>query len=139
MAPTVINTLGSMGVIRTGTCVGTPRAPSVPIVLRPRPLGPTPLRAVSPPVWSFTDWTGSQGQLRFLRATLLEMPLFHSNSKPIPFHLGSSGHFSSGCFREDLTAIIGASVFPWSFFLPPIFLLIFSTVIYCLSQLKQFF
>ena len=40
------------------------------------PLGPTPWRAVSSPVWSFADWTWSQGQLRYLRAILLEMPLF---------------------------------------------------------------
>ena len=36
---------------------------------------------------------------------------FHSNNKPIPFYLGPFGHFSSGCFRADLTAIVAASVF----------------------------
>ena len=38
----------------------------------------------------------------------LDAPPFH---KSIPFHLGSSGHFSSGCFRTDLTAIVGATVY----------------------------
>ena len=39
--PTVINTRGSSGVIRTGACVGVTRAPSVLIVLRVRPGRPT--------------------------------------------------------------------------------------------------
>ena len=38
-------------------------------------------------------------------------PTFHSNKKSTPFHLGSSGHFSSGYFRADLTAIDSTSVF----------------------------
>ena len=88
---------------------GYPQAPSILIV---RPLGPTPWRAVSSPVWSFADRTWNLGQLRCLTAILLEMSLlFHSNNKLIPFHLGPSGHFSSGCFRAGLTAIVGASVF----------------------------
>ena len=48
----------------------------------------------------------------------LDAPPFH---KSIPFHLGSSGHFSSGCFRAYLTAIVGAAVFClvlFSYFLP---------------------
>ena len=73
--PTVINTRGSSGVIRTGACVGDPRAPSVLMVLRVRPLRPTPLGAVSPPGWSFADWTWSRGRLGCLRAIPLEMPL----------------------------------------------------------------
>ena len=87
-------------------------APSVPITLRVQPLGPTPQRAVSSSLWSFADRTWSQGQLRHLRAIPFEMPPpFHSNSKPISFHLGPSGHFSSDCFKAGLTAIVGASVF----------------------------
>ena len=67
-SPTVINTWSSSGVIRIGVCVGTP---SVPVVLRVQLLGPTPQRAVSSPVWSFADWTRSQGQFRGLRTILL--------------------------------------------------------------------
>ena len=37
--------------------------------------GPMPLWAVSPPVWSFADWTWTQEQLRSLRAIPLEVPL----------------------------------------------------------------
>ena len=59
--PTIINTQGSSGVIRTGACVGTPGAPSVLIVLRVRPWRPTLLGAVSLPVWSFADLTWSRG------------------------------------------------------------------------------
>ena len=43
---------------------------------------------------------------------------FHSNNKPIPFYLGPFGHFSSGCFRADLTAIAGALFFCQFFFFP---------------------
>ena len=57
-----------------GACVD-PRTPSVLIVLRVWPLKPMILGAVSLPVWSFADWTWSQGQLRRLRAIPLEMPL----------------------------------------------------------------
>ena len=55
--------------------MGTPQAPSVLIVLRVRPRRPTPLGAVSLPVWSFADQTWSRGQLRCLRAIPLEVPL----------------------------------------------------------------
>ena len=54
-----------------------------------------------------------------------DAPPFHSNNKSSPLHLGFSAHFSSGCFRADLTAIVGASVFwmpLWFFvsaYLPP--------------------
>lgn len=54
---------------------GEPRAPSVLIVLGVRPRRPTPLRAVSLPVWSFADRTWSRGWLRCLRAIPLEVPL----------------------------------------------------------------
>ena len=54
---------------------GDPRAPSVLIVLRVRPGRPTPLGAVSLPVWSFADRTWSRGRLRCLRAIPLEVPL----------------------------------------------------------------
>ena len=73
--PTIINTQGSSGVIRTGACVGTPGAPSVLIVLRVRPRRPTLLGAVSLPVWSFADLTWSRGRLKCLRAIPLEVPL----------------------------------------------------------------
>ena len=55
--------------------MGTPWAPSVLIVLRVRPRRPTPLGAVSLPVWSFADQTWSWGWLKCLRAILLEMSL----------------------------------------------------------------
>ena len=51
-----------------------------------------------------------------------DAPPFHSNDKSIPFHLGPYGHFSSGCFRVDITAMLGFSLLPGSF-LPLIFLL----------------
>ena len=54
---------------------GDPLVPSVLIVLRVRPRRPTPLRAVSLPMWSFADRTWSQGRLRCLRAIPLEVPL----------------------------------------------------------------
>ena len=53
---------------------GDPLAPSVLIVLRVQPPKPTFLRAVSPLVRSLGDWTWSRGQLRCLRAILLEVP-----------------------------------------------------------------
>ena len=108
---TVINTWGSSGVIRTGACVGTPGH-----------------------LQSWLSWESDPWGLHLEGQSLLQYgPLqirpgagdglvpegnpawdalpFHSNSKFIPFHLGSSGHFSLGCFRADLTAIVGASVF----------------------------
>ena len=54
---------------------GDPWALSVLLVLRVRPLKPMPLGAVSPPVWSFADWTWSWGRPRCLRAIPLEVPL----------------------------------------------------------------
>ena len=65
-------------------------------------------RAVSPQVSSFTDQTWSR--------VGLDAPPFHSNNKSIPFHLGPSGHFSSGCLRVDLTAMLGLQSFAWFFF-----------------------
>ena len=41
-----------------------------------------------------------------------DAPPFHSNYKSVSFHLGSSGHFSSGCFRTDLTVMLGLQSFP---------------------------
>ena len=93
--------------------------------------GPMSWRAVYPHVWFFTDQTWSRVSLGGLA------PPFHSNNKSIPYHLGPSGHFSSGCFRVYLTAVLGLQSLPGSF-LPFIFLLIFSTIIYHLSQLQQF-
>ena len=46
----------------------------------------------------------------------LDAPPFHSNNKSIPFHLGPSGHFFSGYFRMDLTAMLGLQSFAWFFF-----------------------
>ena len=54
---------------------GNPWAPSVLILLRVPPRRPTPLRAVSLPMWSFADRTWSRGRLRCLRAITLEVPL----------------------------------------------------------------
>ena len=70
--PTIINTRGSSGVIRTGACVGTPRHLQS---LRVRPRRPMPLEAVSLPVWSFAYQTWSWGWLRCLRAIPLVVPL----------------------------------------------------------------
>ena len=42
----------------------------------------------------------------------------HSNKKSISFHFGSSGHYSSGCFRANLTAIIGCLLLFSSYFPP---------------------
>ena len=108
---TVINTRGSSGVIRTGACVRTPGH-----------------------LQSWLSWESDPWGLHLGRQSLLQYgplqigpgagdglvpegnpawdaPPFHSNSKFIAFHLDSSGHFSSGCFRAALTAIVGASVF----------------------------
>ena len=52
-----------------------PQGPLVLIVLRVQPLGLTPQRAVSSPVWSFADWTWSWGRLRCLWAISLVIPL----------------------------------------------------------------
>ena len=117
---TVINTRGSSGVTRTGACVGTPEH-----------FLSDCLASLTPGAYTLEGNLFSSkvlcrqdrelGRLRCLRAIPLEMPLlFHNNSKPIPFHLGSSGHFSWGCFRADLTAW-GFSVLPGSLF-PSIFL-----------------
>ena len=54
---------------------GDHQAASVLIVLRAQLLGPMPLGAVSPPVWSFADWSWTQGQLRSLRSIPLVVPL----------------------------------------------------------------
>ena len=119
---TVINTRGSSGVIRTGACVRTPGH-----------------------LQSWLSWESDPWGLHLGRQSLLQYgplqtgpgagdglvpegnpawdaPPFHSNSKFIPFHLDSSGHFSSGCFRAALTAIVGASVFFLvlsSYYFPP--------------------
>ena len=39
------------------------------------------------------------------------VPPSHSNNKSISFHLSSSRHLSSGCFRADLITIVVALVF----------------------------
>ena len=65
-----------------------PKAPSVTIILRVQPLGATPQRVVSSPVWSLQanpTWDTSP---------------FHSNSKPIPFYLGPSWHFSQAVSEQ---------------------------------------
>ena len=96
---------------------GDPWAPSVLIVLRVQPLGPTPWRAVSSPVWSFADLTWSWGRLRHPRAILLEVPLLSTViSSPSIFTWVPLGSFS-GSFNVDLKVIVTASVFP-GLFLP---------------------
>ena len=78
---------GSSDVIRKAACVGTPRAPSVLVFLKPMPLG-----AVFTPVWSLADQTWSRGLLRCLRAILLEVSLLSTViAGPSLF---TSGHFS---------------------------------------------
>ena len=118
-----------------GSLCGDPRAPSVLIVLRARPLRSTPLGAVCPPLWSFADWTWSRGRLRCLRAILLEMPLL-STARASPYlftwvplgiflRLFKNG-FHSRC--EGFRLFLCLS-------LPFILFLIFPTIIDCLSQL----
>ena len=103
---------------------GDPRAPSVLIVLRVRPRRPTPLGAVSLPVWSFADRTWSQGLLRCLKATPLEVPLPSTVIASPSFSPGSLWAFFSGCLRMVLTAITRASICSFVFFclsfFPPI-------------------
>ena len=102
-----------------------PKASSVLIVLGVWPQGPMPIGAVSSPVWSFADQKRSQrGWTSMLKDNLAwDAPPFHNNSKSIPFHLGSSGHFFSlGSFRADLTAIArpsACSLFFAVFTFPP--------------------
>ena len=43
-------------------------------------------------------------------------PPFHSNSKPIPFYLGPSGHLSQAVLRKFFIAIAKASAFSFVFF-----------------------
>ena len=82
---------------------------------------------------------GAEGLLRCLKAVPFKMPLLStvitslSLSTWVPlgiflrlFQSGSNSH----CW--------GFSLLPGSFF-PPIFFLVFSTIIYCLSQLQQLF
>ena len=136
--PTVIDIQGSSGVIRMGDCVGTPGHLQSQLS-RVWPLGPTPWRVVSSPVWSFVDQTWSQEQLRCLRAILLEMPLlFTLITSPFIFIWVPLDIFLR-LFQSGSNSLCwGFSFFPSSFS-PPIFLLIFSTMIYHLSQVQQFF
>ena len=84
--------------------------------------------------------TGSQGQLRCLRVTSLEMPLLStiiaSSSLftwvTLGIFLFKLIHDSFHSHHYSLSLLFGS-------FLPLFFLLIFSTIIYCLSQLQQFF
>ena len=62
-----------------------PQTSSALIVLRIWPLGLTPQRAVSSPVWSSADQTCSQGgSLDAWGQFPLRCPSSHSNNKPIP-------------------------------------------------------
>ena len=92
-------------------CVGNPRH------LQSRfswvqPLGPTPRRPVSSPVWSFAHQTWSCGWLRCLRAILLEMPLLSTviTSSSL-FTLVPLGIFSLRLFQSKSYSHLGASVF----------------------------
>ena len=103
---------------------GDPWAPSVLIVLRVRPRRPTPLRAVSLPVWSFADRTWSQGRLRCLRAIPLEVPLLSTViASPSLFTWVPLGIFLR-LFKNVFIAIAKASTFSIVFFaflsFPPI-------------------
>ena len=135
---TVINTCGSSGVIRIEACLGTPRhlQSRLSWVLS---LGPTPQRAVSSPVWSFADWTWSWGWLRCLRVIPLEMPLLSTVIKsPSLFNWVPLEIFLRLFQSMSNSHCWGFSLLPVPF-LPWFFLLISSTIIYCLSQLQQFF
>ena len=106
---------------------GDPQAPSVLIVLRVC-LEPTPQRAVSSPVWSFADQTWSWGQLRCLRAFLLERPFLSTViTSPSLFTWFSLGIFLRLFQSRFNDHCWGFSLMPD--FFPPIFLFIFSTII----------
>ena len=83
------------------------------------PRRPTPLGAVSLPVWSFAaDQTWSQGRLRCLRAIPLEVPLLSTViANPSLFTWAPLGVFL-GCLRTFFIAIAKASTFSFVFFLP---------------------
>ena len=105
--PTVINTWGSSGIIRMAACVGTPRHPQSQLPWESNPWG-LHLRGQSLlQCGPLQTGHGARGSLD----PDWDTPPFHSDNKSFPFHLGPSGHFSSGCFRADLTAVAGASVF----------------------------
>ena len=100
-----------------GDCVGTPGHLQSQLS-RVWPLGPTPWRTITSPVWSFVDQTWSKEQLRCLKAILLEMPLLFTLITSHLFSPGSLWIFFSGCFTVDLTAFVGASVFCLVLFFP---------------------
>ena len=135
-SPTVINTWGCSGIIRTGTCVGNPghlqswlswesdpwslclRGQSL---LRCRPL---------------QTGHGAEGLLRCLKAVPFKMPLLST----VITSLSLSTWVPLGIFlrlfqSRSNSHCWGFSLLPGSF-LPLIFLLIFSTIIYCLSPLQ---
>ena len=109
--PQLFNTQGSSGVIRTGACVRTPGHLQAQLSWESSPgglhRGGQSLLQHGP---LQTGPRAGDGLIPEGNPTW-DAPPFHSNSKFIPFYLGSSGHFSSGCFTTDLTAIVGASVF----------------------------
>ena len=133
--PTVINTQGAPQVLLGWDVVwGFPGAFSPDHIESLTPLG-----IVSPPLWSFTDRTGSWGHLRHLRATSPEMPLLSTVIASLSlFTWVPLGIF---LFRLIHSSFHSRHRGPGSSgsFLLSFFLLIFSTVIYCLSQLQQFF
>ena len=112
-----------------------PGAPSVLIVLRVRPRRPTPLGAVSLPVWSFADRTWSRGRLRCLRAILLEVPLLSTViASPSLFTWAPLGIFLR-LFKNIFHSHGEGFRLFLCLFLPFFLFLIFPTIIDCLSQL----
>ena len=96
---------------------GDPRAPSVQIVLRVRPLGPTPWRAVCSLVWSFADQTWSQGRLRCPRAIPLEMPLLSTVITRVSlFTWVPLGIFPHAVSEQIQQPLLGLQSFAWFFF-----------------------
>ena len=110
---TVINTQGSSDVIRMGACVGNPG------------------QIQSWLSWEFDLWglclygqsllqcgplqTGHRDSLNVWGNPTWDAPLFHSNSKSIPFHLGPSGHFSQAVSEWFWPPFLGLQSVPWSF------------------------
>ena len=108
--PTVTDTQGSSHVIRTGECVGTPGNLQSQIDC---PESPTPGAYTSGGSLSSSvvlyRLDRELGAAQTLESNLAwDAPPLHSNSKPNPFHLGSSGHFSS----------MGLESFVYFFFAP---------------------
>ena len=131
IGPPGINTWGSSGVNRLGACVGTPRH-----------------------LWSQLSWESDPWNLNLgghslfqcgplqtghgAGGILLEMPFLPTGITSLsPFTWVPLGVFLRLFQSRSNSHCWGISLLPGSFF--RIFILIFSAITYCLSQLQQFF